>query len=130
MKPTNPFPCPLHYEGAGMINGKRHIRVMSPFLCVTSFGRITVPAMALSDGSSIPKIAMSIIGGHPFDECLEDAVLHDYLYSPANNILTRWEADDIFLETMWNRNIFRPKLTAMYCAVRAFGWRSYRGHLK
>ena len=113
-----------------MILGKRHIRVMSPFPCITSFGRITVPAMTLSDGSSIPKLAMSIIGGHPFDECLEDAVLHDYLYSPANKTLTRWEADDIFLETMWNRNVFRPKLAAMYCAVRALGWRNYRGQLK
>jgi hypothetical protein len=122
----NPFPNELEYRNAPTINGKRHIMTTMPFRCITSLGNIIVPAGTISDGGSIPRFAYSSIG-HPFDIFLEDCVLHDYLYSPANKEFSRAEADLIFRETMWNRNISRPRLIAMYCAVRMFGWRSFRG---
>lgn len=122
----NPFPNDIDCKVAGMIGGKRHVIVTMPFRCITSLGEIVVPAGTICDGASIPRFAWTIIG-HPFDEYLEDAVLHDFLYSKANTEFYRAEADLIFRETMWNRNIARPKILAMYCAVRAFGRRSFKG---
>jgi hypothetical protein len=122
----NPFPEDIDCKVAGMIDGRRHILVLMPFRCITSLGVIVVPANTLCDGASIPRIMWPIIG-HPLDEYLEDAVLHDFLYSPTNTDFSRAEADLIFRETMWNRDISRPKLIAMYAAVRAFGWRSFQG---
>jgi hypothetical protein len=121
-----PFPKEIHYDNAGMIGGKRNIILTMPFRCVTSLGTIVVPAGTLCDGASIPRCAWSIVG-HPFDEYLEDSVLHDYLYSKANTEYSRAEADFLFKETMWNRQIDRWKILAMYSAVRAFGWRSFKG---
>lgn len=122
----NPFPNDIDCKVAGMIGGKRHVILLMPFRCITSLGVIVVPAGTICDGASIPRIAWPIIG-HPFDEYLEDAVLHDYLYSAANTEFSRMEADHLFRETMWNRNIPRWKIAAMWSAVRLGGWRAFKG---
>lgn len=122
----NPFPDKLHFDNAGMIGGKRHVILTADFLCITSLGRIVVPRHTLIDGASIPRMAYSLIG-HPFDAYLEDCVLHDFLYSEQNRDYTRAEADHLLRETMWNRDIPRWKIAAMWSAVRVGGWRSFKG---
>lgn len=122
----NPYPNPLHFDNGGMRNGRRCIVLIRRFLAKTSLGDVEVPFGFLSDGSSIPKIAWSIIGS-PLDEYLEDAVIHDFLYSPLNTEFSRGEADFIFKELMWNHDVSRPKLLAMHAAVRLFGRPHFKG---
>ena len=93
----------------------------------TSKGVITIPTGFLSDGLSIPSAARPLVGpatGKPFMAGL----LHDFLYSRASTAhfnMTRKDADDLFLEVMFNLGIgFRRNL--IYAAVRSFGWRSYK----
>jgi hypothetical protein len=121
----NPFPDDLHFDNAGMHHGKRAIVITRPFECVSSLGRIVVHRGFVCDGASIPKCAHSIVG-HPFDEYLEDCVVHDWLYSPFNDNFYRDEADLILKETMWNRSIHWFKREAIYRAVRLFGGRSFK----
>jgi hypothetical protein len=122
----NPYPYPIHFDNAGMRNGRRCIVLTRPFAAKTSLGMVTAPAGFVSDGGSIPRFAWSIIG-HPLDEYLEDTVIHDFMYSPLNTTFDRAEADFVFKELMWNHDISRPKLIAMYAAVRMFGWRGFKG---
>ena len=93
----------------------------------TSKGVITIPTGFLSDGLSIPPAARPLVGpatGKPFMAGL----LHDFLYSRSSTAhfnMTRKDADDLFLEVMFNLGIgFRRNL--IYAAVRGFGWRSYK----
>lgn len=89
------------------------------------YGLIEVPKGTLTDGASIPRIFWNILS--PFGEYFAAALIHDYLYSPANNRFTRAEADLILLEAMKALNVPAVKRVIIYRAVRLFGWRSYKG---
>lgn len=124
----NPFPKELEFSNAGFHNGRRLIRVSSPFEAFTSFGKFTVPSGFLSDGASIPQLAESIIGD-PLGEYLEEAVVHDYLYSSDNNTtppITRSEADLVLKELMYNKGHSFWKIQAFYAAVRLGGAKHFK----
>jgi len=123
----NPFPMPLQSSLAGMVDGKRLICVTRPFPVITSIGCFTVHAGFLSDGASIPRIAQAIIG-NPFEEYLEQAVAHDYLYAKISNrmLFDREEADFILKELMWNKFLPMWKIAAFHAAVRMGGWASWK----
>lgn len=120
------FPSPLHFDNAGMRNGKRCIILTKRFRAITSYGVIEAEPGFISDGGSIPQFAWSIIGS-PFDEYLEECVIHDWLYSTNNRELTRADADFVLKELMWNRDVARWKVAAFYAAVRVGGWKHFRG---
>ena len=122
----NPFTEELHFDNGGIVNGRRCIIVKKRFPAITSLGLVAVPAGFVSDGASIPKAAWSIIGS-PFDEFLEEAVVHDWLYSKSNQDFTRAEADFILKELMWNCGISKWKIAAFYLAVRMFGAKNFKG---
>jgi hypothetical protein len=122
----NPFPDTLHFDNAGMRSGRRCIVLTRRFRAVTSLGAIEVPAGFLSDGGSIPPLAFSLAGSN-MDDALEDFVLHDYLYSPLNAEFSRSEADYLLGETTWNRGINPFRRQMFLAAVRAFGWRHFKG---
>ena len=122
----NPFPDTLHFDNAGMRNGRRCVVLTTRFRAITSFGMIEVPAGFLSDGGSIPPLAYSIVGSN-MDDALEDFVLHDFLYSPLNHEFTRSEADHLLKETTYNRGISRFKREAFFLAVRLFGGKHFQG---
>ena len=123
----NPFPMPLHFDNAGMVDGKRLICIMRPFPVTTSIGCFTVHAGFLSDGASIPRLAQAIVG-NPFDEYLEQAVAHDWLYSKKSDRLMfdREEADFILKELMWDCGLPLWKIAAFHAAVRLGGWASWK----
>lgn len=121
------YPLPLHFDDAGMKNGKRRFVLTAPFEAVTSLGRILVHRGFETDGASIPRAAWAIIGS-PFDEYLEAAVIHDFLYSAWNQEYDRSEADHIFRELMWNTGVNRAKLSTMWLMVRLFGRSSFKGN--
>lgn len=120
------FPLPLHFDNAGMHGGRRCVVTTRRFKAITSLGIVEVEPGFTSDGGSIPRAAWSIIGS-PFDEYLEECVVHDWLYSPRNKEFTRDEADFILKELMWNRDVHRWKVAAFYLAVRLAGWKFYNG---
>lgn len=124
----NPFPHELHFDNAGMRNGRRCIILTKPFSAITSLGVIKVPAGFVSDGASIPKPAWGIIGS-PFDEFLEEAVIHDMLYSPLNHDYSREEADYILKELMWNCGVSKWKIAAFHIALRLFGGPNFKAKI-
>jgi len=120
--PELPAFRPAGFDGDDML-----IRLEHYLTIPTSRGSITIPTGFVSDGLSIPSVFRPLVGpstGRPFMAGL----LHDWLYSRASSSrypFTRAEADDIFLEIMFNLGIgFRRNL--IYAAVRAFGWRAYK----
>jgi hypothetical protein len=125
-KMTNPFPFPIRYEDAGMRDGKRCIALTKPLVALTSLGYIEAKVRFISDGCSIPKPLWSILGC-PFDDYLEESVIHDWLYSENNHDFTRAEADFVFKELMWNCGINKAKIAAFYIGLRIGGRKNYKG---
>jgi len=126
---TNPYPLPLHFDNAGMRNGRRCIVLTRRFKALTSLGLVDAPASMVSDGGSIPAPAWSILSESGLGDSLEAFVIHDYLYSPLNTDYTRAEADFIMKELMWNTGISRWKIAAFYVAVRMFGGRHFKARI-
>lgn len=120
-----PFPDKLRLEDAGMRRGSRVFRLEAPFRYHSSLGLIEVPAGTETDGASVPRAFWNIF--EPFGEYFPAAVIHDFLYSPANDEYDRWESDIIFKEAMWNLGVPWQKREPIYHAVRMFGRSSFRG---
>lgn len=89
----NYFPDKLRLEDAGMRRGSRVFRLETAFRYISSFGVIAVPADTETDGASVPRAFWSIFD--PFGEYFGAAVIHDFLYSPANLEYSRAESDII-----------------------------------
>ena len=121
----NPFPDSLLLESGGMRRGSRVFRLTNRFRYYSSLGIIEVPAGTETDGASVPRAFWTIL--EPFGEYFGAAVIHDFLYSPANHEFDRWESDIIFKEAMFNAGVPWQKREIIYHAVRIFGSRSFRG---
>lgn len=119
------FPDTLRLEDAGMRGGSRVFRLESNFRYFSSFGVIEVPAGTETDGASVPRVFWTVF--EPFGEYFGAAVIHDFLYSPANHEFDRWESDIIFKEAMYNCGVPWHKREPIYHAVRMFGGRSFQG---
>ena len=120
----NYFPDKLRLEDAGMRRGSRVFRLETLFRYISSFGTIIVPAGTETDGASVPRAFWNIFD--PFGEYFGAAVIHDFLYSPANTEYSRWEADSIFKEAMFNVGVPWYRREVIFHAVRLFGGSSYR----
>ena len=84
-----------------------------------------VPRGFITDGASVPRQLWSIMPpvGAKYSKA---AVIHDMLY--ATEMVTRAEADKIFLEAMKVLKVSKWKRWSMYLAVRAAGWRVWQKH--
>jgi hypothetical protein len=83
----------------------------------------TVPKGFKTDFASVPQMFWAYIS--PTGKHGKAAVLHDYLYS--TKIVSRKEADKIFLEAMKVLGVAKWKRGVMYYAVRLFGGKHYKG---
>lgn len=110
------------WDGENML-----IRLEHYVIIPTSRGNITIPTGTVSDGLSIPSPVRPLVGPNTGKAFLA-GLLHDFLYSKASTAnfnMTRKDADDLFLEVMFNLGIgFRRNV--IYAAVRTFGWRFYK----
>jgi hypothetical protein len=82
----------------------------------------TIPAGFVTDFASSPRITWAIVP--PFGDYLLGALAHDFLY--RTGAVPRAEADAIFYALMVELGVPWWKRTAMYLAVRAGGWASYK----
>ena len=120
----NYFPDTIRLEDAGLRNGNRVFRLEAPFRYFSSFGLIEVPAGTETDGASVPRAFWNIFD--PFSDYFGAAIIHDFLYSPANDDFSRAESDLIFKEAMYNVGIPWYRREVIYTAVRLFGGSSFR----
>ena len=109
-------------------NGK-YRRVYLPFSYeIGSLGSgrlITVPKGFITDGASIPQMFWGL-GLSPWGDYSKSAVLHDWMY--ASQIVTRLEADNIFLESMDALGISEIKANLMFKMVRWFAGSAWKKH--
>lgn len=85
--------------------------------------RIVIPSGFTFDGTSAPRRLWHIVG-HPFEgKQVIGALVHDYLYS--SGIVSRAEADDIYLQLLLKLKQSRVMSYFMYLGVRIFGGSHY-----
>jgi hypothetical protein len=123
---TDCFPDPFIIEDAGLAGGVRWWKVCHYFRYLSSKGTITVPTGFRTDLASVPQAVINIISRD--GQWMRPAIIHDFLYSRASNghfEVTRKTADLLFKEAMWNEGVGWQR-EAIFAAVRAFGWRSYK----
>lgn len=82
---------------------------------------IFVPTGFTTDFASVPRLP--IIYAWVGDKGHRAAVIHDYLYGRAKN--PRRVCDAIFREALALDEVGVFSRWAMWCGVRAFGWRYY-----
>ena len=115
------FPDTIQLRDGGLLHGTRVFILEHYFRYVSSKGIITVPTGFRTDGASIPRVFWSILGPH--GSYFGAAIVHDFLYSKASNhhwLMTRADADKIFLEAMYNAGVgFHRNI--IYAAVRLGG---------
>lgn len=78
------------------------------------------------DGASIPRGLWSVVGSPMTDGYQRAGCLHDALY--ASEHFYRAFCDKLFLEAMESDGVSYIKRTAMYTAVKMFGWTVWKGH--
>ena len=80
---------------------------------------ITVKEGFIFDGASLPRVTWSLIGCPFIGAYTIPALIHDALY--ASEIVSRKEADDIFLDLLEEYGVGYLKRYSMYWGVRAGG---------
>jgi hypothetical protein len=124
------FPnMPAKFEKYGSRGGSMLIRVNADFSYVSRFGLVKVPKGFISDGASVPRPFWSIFS--PFNgDYFEAALIHDYLYSKISSLcfpdLSRENADQIFMDAMYDLGVGWFSRHAIHRAVRLGGWLSYK----
>jgi len=108
----------------------REVVLLQPFVLSQDLIKLDLPPYADSsiilippgfcmDGASIPRAVWSITG-HPFDDYLYEAAIHDWLY--ATQFCSRDDADKLFLESMiMHKPVNKVTRHIMYRAVRLGG---------
>ena len=86
------------------------------------YRKYVVPAGFTTDFVSSPRWLWWIVP--PLSRASRAAVVHDYLY--GKRLGTRKAADVVFLRLLERCFVPKWKRYAMYAAVRAFGWMSWR----
>ena len=81
--------------------------------------KITVKEGFIFDGASLPRVTWSLIGCPFIGAYTIPALIHDALY--ASEIVSRQEADSIFLALLEEYGVSYLKRYSMYWGVRAGG---------
>ena len=101
--------------------------LLEDFVVFTSKYKIVVKKGFDFDAASIPKVLWSVIGSPMDGKYVPGAVIHDGLY--ASGIISRSEADEVFLEIMKADGVSYAKRYAMYWAVRSCGGISWKDNM-
>lgn len=85
--------------------------------------RYAIPEGFHTDLASIPKIAWPVIAP-AHSSLIRPAIVHDWFYRKTCDF-NRYQTDIIFYHMLRNDGVSKFKASAMYYAVRWFGWRYY-----
>ncbi len=104
-------------------NGK--FQLFSEYIYKTNDYFIRVPSGFITNYANIPKLLRIFI--LPYGKHSSASVVHDWLYScECNIIISRLEADRIFLEIMEECGVFLIIRITMFYAVRLFGEKRFK----
>lgn len=100
------------------------VLLLEPYYFEYNGKKYYVPAGFRTDFASFATIPYyDITLGNKLGKTLEPSVIHDWLYS--EKILSRKEADYVFLLAMEKNKIGKIKRSVYYFFVRMFGWLRY-----
>jgi len=77
-----------------------------------------------TDFASVPQAFWALIPPHGL--AAMPSVVHDYIYQHRNDVLSRREADTIWLQLMKQASVPRWQRYTMYAYVRLLGWRNWQ----
>lgn len=114
---------PIPELSVTFIDKKTYLTLMQSYELTYFDQKIFIPAGFTFDGTSAPRRLWHLVG-HPFEGSqLIGALVHDYLYS--SHIVSRAEADDIYLQLLLRLKQSRFMAYLMYFGVRLFGGSHY-----
>ncbi len=100
-----------------------HYQTCNPILFTVDHHQFIIPANFETDLASIPKIVWPIMAP-AHSSLIRPAIIHDWFYRKTCDF-TRQQTDLIFYHMLRNDGISAFKASAMYYAVRLFGWNYY-----
>lgn len=104
------------------------VELKEPLLVKHGLGGFAVPDGFRCDLESVPRLIQLLPGMAKIGKGAIPGVIHDYLYKTG--LVSRPEADALYLEAMKQRRVHLLARWAKYLAVRVFGgaaWRKHRG---
>ena len=104
-------------------NGISKIKTLVEIPFIFQGQTFTVPKGFVSDGASIPQMFWGLIAPCIDGRTIRAAIIHDWLYS--TELLSRKQADEIFLQFMLEDGFSAWKAYVCYYAVRIFGGSHY-----
>ena len=110
---------PIHYHG------KDTVALTDDLTAVWGVWEIRVKAGFETDGASIPRAAWRVVG-HPFEEYMAAAVIHDVLYDSEH--WPRDMIDECFKDLMSACGVGKIRKGIIYRAVRMFGGPTWWKH--
>ena len=82
--------------------------------------RVTIPAGYTTNGITAPGWIRDILGDSVKSPETQAAVFHDWLFTPASPVGTRKEADERFVQYLFQLGVPRWKRWAMGTAVKLY----------
>lgn len=90
---------------------------------------ITIPKGYITDFASIPRIFWVIYPPH-FYNYRKPSIIHDYLYTSKEVIVSRKEADKEFIKLLKKNNTWKITIFVFYTYVRLLGWIKWNQYKK
>ena len=100
-------------------------QLVENFTVSTRYGDVTVPALFLYDGSSMPTFGQVLLNLTPFEPRIRAAALvHDYLY--ATHKFTKKQSDQIYYDLLIQNGVKRWKAWTSYKGLWFGGGKSWK----
>jgi len=99
-----------------ILENGREVQLIEPIIFDLGGAPVEIPAGFRTDFASSPKIVWAWIP--PWGKYSRAAVIHDFLI--RNKIVSRGEADDLFLDHLVEAGVSKLKRNVMWAAVRFY----------
>ena len=100
--------------------------LIAPLIYENEKFKVTLLPGLKTDGASIPKVMWTLIGSPMMGRYVGPALIHDGLY--ASKLITRREADDLFMDMMVESKVGWLKRHLIHKAVKWFGGAAWASH--
>lgn len=106
--------------------GYDRVELTEPLVIRHSFGDVVIPAGFKCDFESVPKLIQLLPSMEKIGRGAVPGTIHDYLY--ATGLVSKPEADALYLEAMKQCRVPLLARWTKYLAVRLCGGPAWRGH--